>query len=73
MTDVLFSGDGRRVFTASDDRTVKVWDTDSGKELLTLRGHHQAVVGLALSPEDDSLASAGEDGIVRIWATASRP
>ncbi len=30
---------GERIVTASEDETAKVWDAESGEELLTLRGH----------------------------------
>ena len=33
------SPDGRRLATASDDRTIKLWDTSTGQEVFTLRGH----------------------------------
>ena len=36
---VAFSPDGTRIVTASQDKTAKVWDADTGQELLTLKGH----------------------------------
>ena len=35
--------DGRRVVSASDDKTLKVWDVVTGKCLATLEGHSKAV------------------------------
>ena len=50
-----FSPDGRRLFTGSLDQTVKIWDTATGQELLTIR-LEDAVVGLALSADGNRLA-----------------
>jgi WD40 repeat protein len=64
---VAFSPDGRRLASASHDNTVRVWDTASGQEVLTLHGHGQEVQSVAFSPDGRFLASAGRDGTVRLW------
>ena len=58
VNGVAFSPDGSRLATASDDKTAKVWDVETGKELLTLRGDSSAVRGVAFSPDGKRLATA---------------
>ena len=48
---LAFSADGTRLFSASQDKTVKVWDVPHQQEALTLRGHTDTVTGLAIHPD----------------------
>src|SRR5262249_26285761 len=53
--------------TASWDNTAKLWDTDSGREILTLRGHTDVVRGIAFSPDGRFLATGSYDLTIRVW------
>ncbi|MCI0464808.1 MAG: serine/threonine protein kinase, partial [Gemmataceae bacterium] len=71
VRSVAFSPDGRRLASASEDRTVKLWETATGKELRTFQGHTGPVVNVTFSPEGQRLASASSDQTVKLWETAT--
>jgi WD40 repeat protein len=71
--DVAWSRDGRRVATASRDRTVRVWDAATGTCLLVLHGHDDWAYGVSFSRDGRELASAGADGTVRLWSIDNLP
>src|SRR5262249_20992953 len=64
VRDVIFSPDGSRVATASMDRTVKLWDTATGQDVLTLRGHTAGVGCVAFTPDGMRLVSGSEEALV---------
>jgi WD40 repeat protein len=67
---VAFGGDGRRLATASLDRTVRVWDVEKGDCQAILRGHTDDVFTAAFDPSGTLLATAGRDRSVWLWDLA---
>jgi len=68
---VAFSPDGRRLVSASSDRTVRVWDVDTGTCEAVLKGHTDEVFAAAFHPDGKRLASAGRDRAVWLWDLAT--
>jgi WD40 repeat protein len=68
-----FSPDGRRLASAGDDGTVKVWDAATGRELLSLTRHAGGAAGVGFSPDGRRVVSAAADGTVKVWDEEGRP
>ncbi|HYO60055.1 CHAT domain-containing protein [Archangium sp.] len=64
---ISFSPDGKRVVTASLDKTAWVWSADGKGEPVVLRGHEGSVYSAAFSPDGKRVVTASEDKAARIW------
>ena len=71
VTAVAFSPDGQLGASASDDSTVRLWETATGSCRSTLEGHSDPVWAVAFSPDGQLVASASYDKTVRLWETAT--
>jgi WD40 repeat protein len=68
IESLVFSPDGERLATGSNDGTAKIWDVRTGTLVRDLKGHTNTVFRVAFDPADPSrVATASADGMARIW------
>ena len=68
---VSVSPDGQRAASGSLDRTVRVWDLRTGRELLTLKGHTDATFSVAFSPDGQRIVTGSFDKTAMVWDAAT--
>ena len=68
---VYFSPDGRLLVSAGGDKTIRIWDTDTGQLVMTLRGHTGEVSNVVHSPDGQRLVTSSADGTLRVWDAAT--
>ncbi|TFY60288.1 hypothetical protein EVG20_g7474 [Dentipellis fragilis] len=67
---LAYSPDGRRLFSSSEDMSIRVWDVETGSALLSpMLGHTGPVYSIALCPDGQILISGSRDATVRLWNT----
>ncbi len=67
VKSVVVSPDGKTLFSASADKTIKIWRLYTGELLQTLTGHSSAVNCIAISPDGQFLVSGSSDKTIKIW------
>ena len=68
---VAFTPDGRKLVSGSWDDTLKIWDVETGREVMTLDAHREGVESVDISPDGRLIASGGRDNAARIWELES--
>lgn len=73
ITTVAISPDGRIAASASFDKSIKLWDLASGREIRSLTGHNGWIESVAFSPNGRTLISGGGlgDNDIRLWEVAT--
>jgi WD40 repeat protein/serine/threonine protein kinase len=72
-SELIFSTNGRWLYSANADQTIRIWDVEQRRCLAVLHGSTDEIYGLALSPDGTTLASAGRDRMVAFWNASPRP
>ncbi len=68
ITMVAVSPDGKRIASSGGtDKTIRVWDSRSGAELMTLYGHTDWVCSVSFRPDGKRIVSGGFDGTIKVW------
>ena len=62
-----FSPDDKLLATAGGDRTVRLWNLETGESVGTLEGHTHQVTSVSFNPQVKQLASTSLDGTLRVW------
>jgi len=69
IRDLESSPDGSMLISVSDDRTIAVWSAEAGRQLWSGLAHDNRVAAVAFHPFLPTLATVGEDAVLRFWRT----
>jgi WD40 repeat protein len=67
VLSVTFSPDGLHIVSGSQDKTILMWDAQTGHQLAMLEGHSGCVSSVAFSFDGTQIVSGSEDKSVRVW------
>jgi WD40 repeat protein/CHAT domain-containing protein/tetratricopeptide (TPR) repeat protein len=70
---LAFTRDGKRLLTASFDKTARVWDAATGKEQFVLAGHAEPVMAVAVAADGKTAATGSYDKTVRLFDLGGAP
>ncbi|KAJ3522097.1 hypothetical protein NMY22_g12034 [Coprinellus aureogranulatus] len=67
VQDVAFSPDGLKIASGSQDKSIRIWDAQSGELVYTLQGHSDGVNSVSFSPDSTRIVSGSNDKTIRVW------
>jgi len=70
VISVAFSPDGKSIVSGSHDKTIRLWDAETGEMLQPpLEGHKDRIQCVAFSPDGKQIVSGSQDKTIRLWNT----
>lgn len=69
IQDFCLSSNSKYAITASWDKTMRLWDIETGESMRTFIGHTSDVFSVALSPDNRQIVSGSRDKTIRLWNT----
>ena len=70
VNSVCYSPDRKYVVSGSEDKTINIWEIETGRCIRTLEGHTDTVYAVCYSPDGKYIASGSGDGI-KLWEVAT--
>ena len=67
VATVSLTPDGRRALSGSHDKTLKVWDLETGRERRTLAGHADWVNAVSVTSDGRRALSGSGDNTLKVW------
>jgi serine/threonine protein kinase len=67
ISSIAIASDGQTLATGSFDKTIKLWNLQTGQELQTFRGHSGRILSVAIAPKEPILATGSDDKTIKLW------
>ena len=67
INSVVFSPDGRYGLSGGEDKSLKLWETETGQIIQNFEGHTEAVSAVAFSPDGQQVLSGSFDKTLKLW------
>jgi WD40 repeat protein/tRNA A-37 threonylcarbamoyl transferase component Bud32 len=71
VMSVAISRDAKTLAGGSSDKTIKLWNLETGEEIRTLKGHTSGILQVNFSPDGKTLASGSSDKTIKLWNLAT--
>jgi WD40 repeat protein/tRNA A-37 threonylcarbamoyl transferase component Bud32 len=67
VNSLAFNPVGTTLASGSDDKTIKLWNLKSRKEIRTFSGHKGIIYSIAMSPDGQTIVSGSHDNTIKVW------
>ncbi|NQT33887.1 caspase family protein, partial [bacterium] len=67
ITSIAFSPDGKYILTGSNDRSARLWNVKTGREIRVFRRHSDFVTSVDFSPDSIHIVTGSLDNSIKLW------